>query len=881
MEERLPLSKDRSTSTGRGVFDALEAQLEKVVERDGIIMQSALGPRKRARRPSVISMAKTDISQHVSVPIPDQLAELDAQLVAFALGHSQERAHDVAIKREPHASSQYVVSLHRVLMTDDSAFEDERVPVEDALQQEAAEPIGLPVDVYATVTKDLTTEAGLSHQRAFVEQFTPADFDEAYRERHGVLSRINHRIGSLQTSFVNMFRRTRRAEQHLVEEVVEMEQAAGIPVAGLLRLSFARALASFAALAFVVTLPAQAVALYRAASSHGDQVVEEGQAAVQELKALPQTDGTASSLDALRNASSKFREADTLLSQAGAWAVGAASVMPKQYRSARALLEIGDKASEAARLLGLGYEKVYADPSRRLDERFDVLGAYTRSALLLLADARKAAATVDVESVPAAQRDSVKALLPQLEKSTQALQEVSALADVLSTMVGKEGLRKYLLVFQNPTELRPTGGFMGSLAEVTFDKGNLRDITVPHGGTYDLKGQLTARLSAPKPLQLINAQWQFQDANWFPDFPKSADKIRWFWSKAGQPTIDGVIAVNATFVEDVLRITGPVDMPEYGKVIDASNFMLETQKAVELEYDKENNTPKKFIGDLAEKLRERLKLLDKQEWLALATAVSHALETKDIQVALFHPEEEALAERYGWSGRMKPTTGDALALIETNIAGQKTDASIREQVKHDVRIADDGRIEDTVVLKREHTAGKGELFRGVRNVSYLRVYVPKGSILLSAEGFRPPNAGLFKKPEDIDQEDPDIAAIARGAKTVGDVEVSQEGDRTVFGGWMQIDPGETQEIRLTYRLPFVAQELLSRLDASVPPSDKPRAAYLLLLTSQSGKASRTIETHVTYPASWNVSWTNKPEGLSYQGVWDRDMVLAGLFSTGL
>lgn len=881
MEERLSSSMESLAPVRGGVFDALEAQLEKVVERDGIVMHSALGPRKRARRAKVVSVQTEEVAVISHEPLPDPLAELDQQTVAFVIGNDQERAHEVAIKREAHASSSYVISLHRVLLSEDDVAEDERVLVDEALGQEIAPSNNLPVDVYATMTKDLVTEPGLSHQRAFADQFTPANFDEAYRERHGFLSVLDHQFGALRTSVVNVFRKTRRAEKHFVEEIVDMEQAAGIPVAGLPRLSFARALAGFAALAFVVTLPAQAVAVYRAASSHGDQVVEEGKAAVEELKALPQTEGTASSLDALRNASSKFREADAMLSQAGAWAVGAASVMPKQYRSARALLEIGDKASEAARLLGLGYEKLYADPSRRLDERFDVLGAYTRSALLLLADARKAAATVDVDSVPAAQRDSVKALLPQLEKSTQALQEVSALADVLSTMVGKQGLRKYLLVFQNPTELRPTGGFMGSLAEVTFDKGNLRDITVPHGGTYDLKGQLTTRLASPQPLQLINAQWQFQDANWFPDFPTSAEKIRWFWSKAGQPTIDGVIAVNATFVEDVLRVTGPIDMPEYGKVIDASNFMLETQKAVELEYDKENNTPKKFIGDLAEKLRERLKTMGKQDWLALAGAVSHALEVKDIQIALFHPEEEALAERYGWSGRMKPTNGDALALIETNIAGQKTDASIREQVRHEVKIAEDGRIEDTVVLKREHTAGKGELFRGVRNVSYLRVYVPKGSTLLSADGFRPPNVSLFKKPEDIDQDDPDVAAIAHTAKSFGDVEVMQEGDRTVFAGWMQIDPGETQEIRLTYRLPFVAQELLSRLDASVPASDKPRAAYLLLLTSQSGKTSRTIETHVTAPASWQASWTNKQDGLTYSGPWDRDLVLAGLFSTGL
>ncbi len=884
MEEALSSSFRRKSPESGDFSSALESQLERVIERDGVTMMSAIGPRKRVQKRVEIQHTQIEYQEKTFRLVEDPLADLVQESVAFATqGAEGDREQSISIARQPHSSSKYVVSLHHVLLSEEATKEEERVSVQDALESDLPEVASMPVQVYATVSRDVSVETGHAHPVSYAEQFTSESFDQAYRESHGFLTVLSHTFGSMRTSVVSLFRRTRRAEQHFVEEVEQMEEEAiGAPLIGLPRLSFARALAGFAVLAFVVTLPAQAVALYRVASSHGDEVIEEGKAAVAELQSIRQDPGTPASVEALRGASSKFREADALLSQAGALALGAASVMPKQYRSARALLEIGDKSSEAARLLALGYEKAYSDPQRRLDERFDVLGAYTRSALLLLSDARKAAATIEIESVPEPQRTQLKQLLPQLEKSSQALQEVAALSDVMSVMVGKEGLRKYLLVFQNPTELRPTGGFMGSLAEVTFDKGNLRDIHVPHGGTYDLKGQLTTRLQSPKPLQLINAQWQFQDANWFPDFLKSAQTLRWFWSKAGQPTIDGVVAVNATFMEDVLRVTGPIAMPEYGKTIDASNFMLETQKSVELEYDKENNTPKKFIADLSEKLRDRMKTLSKEEWVQLATAVSHALDTKDIQVASFHEQEQDIVDRYGWSGRMKPTVGDALALIETNIAGQKTDGVVKEQVNHEVRIAEDGRMETTLVLQRTHTGNKGELFRGVRNVSYLRAYVPKGSVLLSASGFRPPNAGLFKTPELNDGQDPSVFEIESSSKKMGDVDVMQEGDRAVFGGWMQLDPGETQEIRLVYRLPFLATELLSRIDASAQGASTPsRAAYLMLLTSQSGKTERQLNSKVVFPASWKTSWTKTGKSLEYSGPWDRDIVMAGLFSQGL
>ena len=884
MEEMKSSSFGRKSPVSGDFSSALEAQLERVIERDGVTMMSPIGPRKRVQKKNDVQHCSVEPVKKIYTAVEDPLTDLVHESVAFALqGGDGDREQPISISREPHSSSKYVVSLHHVLLSEQATKEEERVLVQDALESDLPNIVGLPVQVYATVSRDVSVEAPRIHPVSFAEQFTSENFDEAYRQAHGPLTALSHAIGSFRTSAVSFFRRTRRAEKHFVEEVEQMEEAAlGAPLVGLPRLSFARALVGFAVLAFVVTLPAQAVALYRVASSHGDEVIEEGKAAVAELQSIRRDPGTPASVEALRGASSKFREADALLSQAGALALGAASVMPKQYRSARALLEIGDKSSEAARLLALGYEKAYSDPQRRLDERFDVLGAYTRSALLLLSDARKAAATIEIEAVPEPQRAQLTQLLPQLEKSSQALQEVAALSEIMSAMVGKDGLRKYLLVFQNPTELRPTGGFMGSLAEVTFDKGDLRDIRVPHGGTYDLKGQLTTRLQSPKPLQLINAQWQFQDVNWFPDFLKSAQTLRWFWSKAGQPTIDGVVAVNATFMEDVLRVTGPIAMPEYGKTIDASNFMLETQKSVELEYDKENNTPKKFIADLSEKLRERVKTLSKEEWMRLAAAVSHALEVKDIQIASFHEQEQEIVDRYGWSGRLKPTVGDSLALIETNIAGQKTDGVVKEKVNHEVRISEDGRMETTVVMQRTHAGNKGELFRGVRNVSYLRAYVPKGSVLLSASGFRVPNAGLFKTPELNDGQDPSILEIESSLKKMGDVDVMQEGDRTVFGGWMQLDPGETQEIRLTYRLPFLATELLSRIDASAQDSSTPsRAAYLLLLTSQSGKTDRQLVSKIVFPASWKTSWTKAGQPLEYSGSWDRDIVMAGLFSQGL
>ncbi len=859
----------------QGAASALESQLASVIEQDGVVLLSARGQKMRPKRdatdPTFLSSPKPISSGSVT----DEVAELDAQVVGLAVQTYGGRQIAVDVRHGEHDPSPYVISLQNVLLQPERRALDERVDLNAAARVLAESGSSLPPEVYASMSSDLT--GGVDLPRLVRDQHTPATFEEAYRAVYGRFDSVSSVFREGFSVIAGWFQRVERVER------ASLEEAADEGILEFRRLTFARALAGFAALAFIVTLPANAVALYRSVSSERSAATSAGSDAVSSLETAAKGTDITTSADALKHASTRFRQADAALSNASTLAVGLASLMPQTYRSARALLEVGDKASEAGHLLAVGFDKVFSDPSRGLDERLGVLGAYARTSLTLLSDASKAAATVDTSKIPASSRDKVTALLSGLDDSTQAVREVTVLSDLLAAMAGRDHQRTYLVIFQNQTELRPTGGFMGSFAEVHVDRGHITAVRVPPGGTYALKGQSTVRVSSPAPMHLINADWQFQDANWSPDFPTAADQIRYFWSKAGQPTVDGIITVNASFVEKLLAVTGPIDLPDYGKTIDASNFMLETQKAVELDYDKTSNTPKKFIGDLGDKLMARMQSLSKDEWVKVAGLMSDALTTKDIQIALFDPSEEAIVERYGWNGRIKDAPGDSLAIIEANIAGQKTDGKVAEQVDHHANIHEDGSIDDTVTLARTHTGSKGDLFSGVRNVSYVRFYVPKGSVLTSASGFDKPDASLFKPVDPYADPDPAIAAVESKTVSKDGIDVSVDGSHTVFGGWVQLDPGMSQTITLSYTLPFNATDVLARSeDVPQDQSGNSRDAYLMLYTSQSGKSDRTLTSTVDIPSDWSVSWsrgaTAMPTGLTLQGTWDRDLVLAALLT---
>ena len=144
--------------------------------------------------------------------------------------------------------------------------------------------------------------------------------------------------------------------------------------------------------------------------------------------------------------------------------------------------------------------------------------------------------------------------------------------DVLST----PDPQHFLLLFQNPSEIRPSGGFLGSYADITIHGGNVTNIDVRD--IYDPDGQLVMKTLAPRALQRISPRWEARDANWFFDFPTSAAKVLSFleaskiYAERGTRFI-GAIAVNVPIVQDLLATTGPIELPDYQLTIDEKNFL--------------------------------------------------------------------------------------------------------------------------------------------------------------------------------------------------------------------------------------------------------------------------------------------------------------------
>lgn len=525
------------------------------------------------------------------------------------------------------------------------------------------------------------------------------------------------------------------------------------------------------------------------------------------------------------------------------------------------LLSAGQNISNAGYYLLKGINSFLQDKHLDLTQKFSVLNYDLSLALIEVAKAQEDISQVDLNNLNQFDKQTVTLASSELPKVENKLSEFSVLSQMVLKFLGQDQWQRYLLIFQNNNEIRATGGFMGSYALLDIDQGRIKNLEIPAGGTYDLQGSLKVAVASPKPLQLINPRWEFQDANWWPDFPTTAKKIIWFYENADGPTVDGVIAVTSSFMEDLLALTGPIAMPEYNRVITADNFESETQNIVELEYDREENKPKQFLADFAPKIFESFTKLNQQDLLKLIEIFYQNLQEKNIMFYFPDPQLEDLVLAFNWGGQMQDTTGDYLAVISTNIAGAKTDAVIETRISHQAQVLEDNSIIDTVTVTKRHKGEKGNIFTGVQNNDYLRIYVPQGSQLLEVQGFSQIDSELFESTEGLEA-DFDLALVETDSTldSNSNTRIYNESGKTVFANWFQIKPGEEKSVSLRYKLPF-----------------KLNSNYSLLVQKQAGKDNIEFSSLLTSSQELNIQniypsqIIKDQNSLYYHGILNKDL----------
>jgi len=458
--------------------------------------------------------------------------------------------------------------------------------------------------------------------------------------------------------------------------------------------------------------------------------------------------------------------------------------------------------------------------------------------------------SINVDDLPSDKQRQFILLKEKLPTIITLLKNFTDNSGIFTDLLGGNGPRKYLFLFQNNDEMRATGGFIGSYGLLDINNGRISKFFID--GIFNPDGQLKDKIVPPFPIQKISAAWSLHDSNWFPDFPTSAREAMSFYEKTGGPTVDGVITLTPAVMQKLLAVTGPITMPDYGITIDADNFVDQTQYQVEDGYDKTQNKPKQILSDLAPLILDRIFNASNSAMIPKAlAALADGLAQKDILLYSDNDDIQKLISKQGWSGEVLPADKDYLSVINTNINGFKTDGVIDENIQHQANIQDDGSVIDTVTITRKHNGGNSQYdWYNQVNDDYMRVYVPLGSKLLDAQGQtretdKPPldyDALKFKRDDLVEQEESQIVVDPQTGTSI-----FPDAGKTVFANWVYVSPGESVTVTYKYLLPF---KLFQVSDGKGEQVD----SYSLVAQKQSGSVGSSFFSLLSYPADYNVQW---------------------------
>ncbi|HBA36458.1 TPA: hypothetical protein DCZ15_01125 [Candidatus Falkowbacteria bacterium] len=711
------------------------------------------------------------------------------------------------------------------------------------------------------------------------------------RSKRGVREILQHRQRMFQAA-LRFNPRARRAEERAARAETKATQY--------------RSLFSFAIILLLIILPLKVLSYFKFFNLHEleARVMNQSQSALNNLLAAADS---VSRLD-FKNADARFQAAgaDFLAAQTELGEINDALLFLaslskdpkiKLATESKKFLTAGAVAASLGHNLAAATDSLFNDDQDDFQAKLDNFLIHGHAAVAEARKLEKTLANVNADNLPEAYRRQFESLRLQAVLLADNLDNFISAGDRLKEVFGLSRDKRYLLVFQNNAELRASGGFLGSYALVDLREGKIRNLEVPGGGSYDTEAGLNIRVTAPEPLWLVNPLWHFWDANWWPDWPTTAKNLMWFYAKSDGPSVDGVIGVTPTVVEQFLEITGPIDLQaEYGLTIDSENFWETVQKITEQKNLAqtnpeavaglpigEENKPKKIIGDLLEKILEILpQKLDKDNLLKIIAIFEQNMSAKQILFYFSDPLLQSEALKRNWAGEIKETAKDYLLVVNTNIAGQKTDRVITEKIEQTSVVDVDGKIINTLVITRTHHGLKNEPLVGVRNVNWLRVYVPLGSQLLSADGFQSPeDKYLQEKPEAGWQDNPFLANERAAVNDVATgVKIYAENGKTVFADWVMVDPGETAVVTLRYSLPFNfftadrAETWREKINVRLNPSAVRLQPYSLLVQKQPGAMASEFIGRLILPVDQNILW-RYPENLVGERGWEISDRLAG------
>jgi hypothetical protein len=253
-------------------------------------------------------------------------------------------------------------------------------------------------------------------------------------------------------------------------------------------------------------------------------------------------------------------------------------------------------------------------------------------------------------------------------------------------ILGADGMRRYLVLFENPAESRASGGVIGDYAVVDAVGGKLSLEQVASVAKLDSAGGVTRHLVGPADYIARYSQFQpqytWENVPMSPDFPSVGEVAANLFPQSGGQPVNGVISIDPVAIAGLLAATGPVSEPQWPVTISSGNAVALLAHDEFIHFASDNAARLAFLQDLIRTVWHDLVTRHLPPLPTLAQDLLPALRGHHLLFYSTDPSVERFFLRVHLAGAMPPVHGDFIGVTTDNAVGNKLDWYLRRTIDY-------------------------------------------------------------------------------------------------------------------------------------------------------------------------------------------------------
>jgi hypothetical protein len=449
---------------------------------------------------------------------------------------------------------------------------------------------------------------------------------------------------------------------------------------------------------------------------------------------------------------------------------------------------------------------------------------------------------------------------------------VEGTIDTWPEILGFDTQKNYLILFQNNMELRPGGGFIGSYGILPIKNGKAAKLQIHD--VYDADGQLTQHVEPPYGIRryLGAANWFLRDSNFDADFVRNSAQAEQFLQMETGQKVDGVMAIDTTFLKDLIAVVGSVDVPDYNETVTPDNFYVLTETHAEKNFFPGSTQKQDFLRSLTSALMNKLFEEKKIPYGKLIQMLTESVQQKHLLFSFNDADVQNVFSVNDLSSSLKDdrtsiknTAFDYEGVVDANVGTNKANYYVKRSLSQFVTIDGLGGVQATASATYTNTSTKTSPFGGDYK-DYVQFLIPESANLdsVSIDGKEVEITAALT--------DPAVYTMQGFTPPPGlEIAQSEELGKKVLGFFFIVPIGHTETVSIAYSTP-------NAIDTR-----QPAFTYDLHVFKQPGTDNDPYQLLVAYPNTYTVvdndkRFVNVGGKLSYNDQLLEDTDLMATFS---